>query len=444
MSVKFIEDKGDILAFFPETARFFKVNEDTKLAIKQIEENVPYEELEKQGMDKESYENIKNMVDACNASTPFQPPYGKKHLGKVVLHITNKCNLRCKYCYANGGSYKSEEGIMTQQVAKQALDLFFGEADSIGLVQLFGGEPTLNMPLIKYICEYIKKENAKREQKTQIGIVTNGTNITEEFVQLIKEYSVFVTVSYDGTPEVNDKLRVYQNGKGTSDTILKNIKRLRKETGQPSMLEVTYTQNHVDAGIGIVDMIRDIQKNIGEIPLHIVPAGGALTCDYALSDWEMFGEAVDDIFKEAANMERMQIDAFNLMLRITGNLLTKEYSKYICDAGIRAFSVSHTGDVYPCFIMNGEEKLNMGNVSDKNFFQSSSYKRVIKEFEANNKETKEECKNCFARHSCYECIGLNYLETGDVFKLSKRACDMIRTMTERIIVGLYRMSTKDS
>lgn len=443
MSVKFIKDKGDILAFFPETARFFKVNEDTMWAIRQIEQNVPFEELEKQGMDRESYGNIKNTVELCNAHDKSQFVDEQKHIGKVVLHITNKCNLRCKYCYANGGSYKLEEGIMDEHVAKQALDSFFGEADSIGLVQLFGGEPTMNLPLIEYVCEYVKKENERRRQNTQIGIVTNGTNVTEEFIRLIKEYSLFVTVSYDGIPEINDKLRVYQNGIGTSDTILKNIKKLREETGQPSMLEITYNQNHLDAGISIMDLTRRIHKNIGEIPLHIVPAGGGLTCDYSISDWSMFGEAVDDIFKEVKDYADLQIKGFNLLLRLAGNLLSRQYSKYLCDAGIKAFSVSHTGDVYPCFIMNGKDELKMGNVSDKNFFQKEAYKRVVQKFERNNKETKEECKNCFARYSCYECIGLNYLETGDVFQLSNRVCDMVRDMTERIIVGLYRISTQN-
>lgn len=442
MSVKFIEDNETILAFFPETGRFFEVNKDTRDAIRQIEDKVPFQELEKQGMDRESYENIKDIIETCNTHDSPCSEGRTRHLGKMVLHITNKCNLRCRYCYANGGSYKSEEGIMNEHVAKQALDLFFGEMDSIDLVQLFGGEPTLNLPLIKYVCEYVRKVNETRESRTEIGIVTNGTNVTDELIQLIKEYHLFVTVSYDGIPEVNDKLRVYQNGNGTSEMILKNIRKLREETGQPSMLEITYNQKHVEAGIHVMDLIRTIQKDIGEIPLHIVPAGGELTCDYALSDWGDMGQAVEAIFQNATNMEQIQRDGFNLMTRIVNNILSRNYSKYLCDAGINAFSVSHTGDVYPCFIMNGEEKLRMGNVSDKNFFQCDSYKNVVKLFETNNKETKEECKNCFARHCCYDCIGLNYLENGDAFELSNRACNMIQSMTEKIIIGLYRMSTE--
>lgn len=164
---------------------------------------------------------------------------------------TGYLNLRCRYCYANGGSYQSDEGIMSKKVCKDALDLFYEKYGNISVIQLFGGEPLMNMPLIKYVCEYVRTN----KKNTQIGLVTNGTLINQEFIDLVKEYNIAVTVSYDGVPLVNDIMRVTVNGSGTSDKILSNINWLQKETGQPGTIEVTYNQKHVDHNLTIGDLL---------------------------------------------------------------------------------------------------------------------------------------------------------------------------------------------
>ncbi|WP_115367903.1 hypothetical protein [Prevotella disiens] len=37
---------------------------------------------------------------------------------RITLHISNDCNLRCKYCYANGGNYNLHRHLMTKETAK--------------------------------------------------------------------------------------------------------------------------------------------------------------------------------------------------------------------------------------------------------------------------------------------------------------------------------------
>ena len=126
----------------------------------------------------------------------------------------------------------------------------------------------MNMPLIHYICEYIAEKNENKEIKTRIGIVTNGTMIGEDFIQLVNRYQMQVTVSFDGVPLVNDMMRVYENGLGTSEVILKNIRKLKENTDQPSTIEVTYNENHIKNDVHIADIIQYIRSEFGEIPLH--------------------------------------------------------------------------------------------------------------------------------------------------------------------------------
>lgn len=73
---------------------------------------------------------------------------------RITLHISNDCNLRCKYCYASGGNYKMKRSLMTTDTAKQ----FYDFAYIISLILkncLFGGEPCLNLNVMEYVCSLL-------------------------------------------------------------------------------------------------------------------------------------------------------------------------------------------------------------------------------------------------------------------------------------------------
>ncbi len=71
-------------------------------------------------------------------------------LKELVLWVTTDCNLRCRYCYANGGD-KAE--YMDWQVAKQTLDIMLSHSDGFK-IQFAGGEPLLNIDLIEQVVGY--------------------------------------------------------------------------------------------------------------------------------------------------------------------------------------------------------------------------------------------------------------------------------------------------
>lgn len=438
MRIKFIEDGDDILAYFPETLRFFKVNPLTKSVIEMIDKGTLYKDIKVDGFTETDYDSIKRMLDECGETNSIE----RKGLGKFVLNITNMCNLGCRYCYANGGTYKSSEGIMSEEVAEKALNQAYEKFGSIHTIQIFGGEPTMNMPVIRFICKYITKRNESSEEKSQIGIVTNGTLFTDEFIQLVKDYHIGVTVSYDGNPEVNDIMRVYKNGTPTAAVILENMKKLRKSTGEPTLIEVTYNRHHTDLGVSIMDITKHIHKELGDVPIHIVPAGGDETCDFTLKNRKAFIQSIDDMFNEAGDFRHLNQYTYSLVERFLTALITKNYNKRICDAGTGTLSVSINGDVYPCFLFTDDNRLCMGNVMVENVFESEQFQKIFSRFEHFNKDENEECRRCFIRKSCNGCFGMSYLETGKVFQLSGITCEMARKMTERLILNLYRTQMK--
>ncbi len=434
MKIRFIERENALIAYCPSTMRFFEVNTKTKALMEAVENGISDETIiEKFDTDSATLNKVKLAMKDAQKTKTSAPIQGKQlGLEKLVLNISNACNLRCRYCYANGGNYMSDESMMSEQVAKDALDLFYEKFKEIGVIQLFGGEPLMNIPLVKYVCDYIVSHG----KNTRIGIVTNGTLINDAFIEMVKKYNMLVTVSYDGVPLVNDIMRITKTGCGTSDIILRNIKKLYKETRQPSTIEVTYNQKHVDNSVKICDIISFLRKNVGNIPLHITAAGGSKACDFVLHNRDEFVRAVDDVFD---NTENLTLFNFSFVQRIIKSLQSKQKTDYLCKAGINTLSVSVDGDVYPCFMFTDDKGMKMGNIYDEDLFNSESFKTMKSRLVHFSKDDIPECKDCFIKGSCFGCLGLNLLETGSVFRLNKESCDMYRNMTEQVIYRLYML-----
>ncbi|MDD2467089.1 MAG: radical SAM protein [Desulfobulbus sp.] len=117
----------------------------------------------------------------------------------LILALTTRCNLRCRYCY-HGNPEKRLD--MDPATLEQALRL---AAQGIGPlhIQLSGGEPCLVPELIERTCR------AAREiaRPLSMGIQVNGTCLNRQVIALIREYGLQVGVSLDGTPKMQEALR---------------------------------------------------------------------------------------------------------------------------------------------------------------------------------------------------------------------------------------------
>ncbi len=130
----------------------------------------------------------------------------------LYLAVTLDCNLRCIYCYARGGESKE---YMRFTTARKVMEKYY---DDNLKVQFTGGEPLLNFKLIKRLAE---RYNAK------FSVQTNGTLLDIEKIEKLMELGVTVGVSIDGPPKVNDKLRPYADGRGSTKDVLRAMMLLK-------------------------------------------------------------------------------------------------------------------------------------------------------------------------------------------------------------------------
>ncbi|MDR2834163.1 MAG: radical SAM protein [Streptococcaceae bacterium] len=420
-----IKETTEYIVYLPDSLRYFISNESTVELIQAIMKPMSFDELTEQGFTftREDYDYF-NSVLSEKALTKFDK-IPNNALSRLVINISNACNLGCKYCYANEGQYHSSEELMSCEVAIKVMESFYSVFDHIELVQLFGGEPCLNIPVVECICKYISSSN----KNTAIGLVTNGTIMPDNLMELIKNHNIYTTLSIDHE-QIHDMVRPYKNGKGSFEKIVSNMMKLRALTGKPNQIELTYTSLHEKIGITVDDAIKSVEYIFGQIPVHLVPVISDEPM-YRLSNTDSFIDSISKYFElKRKNTTRLQ---HTYIQRFLYPLMNRTPSSMYCSAGQGTLSVSTNGDVYSCFYFTDDEEQKITNI-----FKSSNefYNDVINArnyYHSCSSSYIKDCEECFANTICYNCLGINFSETGDLYKNPEFQCDLTRKGLQRVL-----------
>ncbi|MGQ9826019.1 MAG: 4Fe-4S cluster-binding domain-containing protein, partial [Desulfotomaculales bacterium] len=85
----------------------------------------------------------------------WNPPE-EKVVKALCLHLAHDCNLRCRYCFGAQGAFGGPRGLMPAEVARRAVDFLLCSAGGRRHVEIdfFGGEPLLNLPVLRETVAY--------------------------------------------------------------------------------------------------------------------------------------------------------------------------------------------------------------------------------------------------------------------------------------------------
>jgi uncharacterized protein len=379
-----------------------------------------------------------------NASAPTTD----KICRKLVLHVSNRCNMRCTYCYGDSGTYGMSDRLMTPEIAMVAIDRFCQYYDRLGNVMFFGGEPLLNFPVIRMVCEYVEGRKVRFPTwlPPSLSMVTNLSLIPKGFPDLIRDHHIRITVSLDGPQYVNDLQRIFKSGKGTFLTVSRNIERLKAETGQPEAVEVTLTNGHATQRIGHDELIEYFEKTFGirevEMCAAVVPPNSPnhVPPTYMTNFLEDEDTACAKFTGSLATSKEVACpNSFGSTLQLVAQGgVTFDYH---CIAGIERYAVAANGDIYPCQMFVGNERFCMGNVRDPNVFRERRFVEVKQMFEAVGKSRLESCSKCWVRSICLGCPGKSFRTNGTLAASSIVNCDQVAKLTENQLAQLAKLNS---
>ncbi|MGD2091163.1 MAG: radical SAM protein [Candidatus Aminicenantes bacterium] len=148
--------------------------------------------------------------------------YSKEYLG-LAIAPTLACNFDCTYCFED-----KKPDTMTEETENALIKFVESRLELAKLfsVTWFGGEPTLKIDTIERLTKSFQKLCEKNNVDfAPMSMITNGYLLTRENAKKLKELNIAsAQVTVDGPPEVHDKRRKLNNGKGTFVRILENIK----------------------------------------------------------------------------------------------------------------------------------------------------------------------------------------------------------------------------
>ena len=317
----------------------------------------------------------------------------------LQVHLSEKCNLKCKHCYQEGkdcSSYIDLQSFSVLMKQFKSLTQYTG-CDNMTM-NLTGGEPLL----FKNILDYI--DVARSYGVGKIRLLTNGLLLNRELLQQLKTRDIRIQVSIEGTRECNDFIR----GQGTYDKILKTIS-LAKSMDIDIL--VSYTLNGWNYQY-VADTIDKVYK-AGAIGIwfdRVIPFDNNIP----VMTMEQFVFAMQNISNK---QKEYQDSGFKVLLQrgIQFFFNNKESGCYYCSGISRSFTVLSNGDVLPCRRMS----IPLGNFKTETLLDiyisnnCQELKRVIENIPDECKEC-EYSKFCKGGTKCLSYALYHSLNKGDV------------------------------
>ncbi len=348
----------------------------------------------------------------------------------LTLHLTARCNLRCRYCYAA----PHEGGEMTWETARAAIDFGVKTAgeESLGVI-FFGGEPLLKVALMRQVLEYCGRVAAETGQLFHFKVTTNGLLLDEEFLTDGLTSQVFVALSHDGVPAAHDAQRVDGQGRGSFDRLLKVTELLlRYKPYAPAML-VTTPETVGDYAASVKYLFgRGFRYLICSLNYGVEWTPGAMK-----ELRRQYGRLAEWYVEETEREQKFYFSPFDT--KIASHIYPGSCRRERCELGYRQISVAPSGRVFPCVQF-------VGDGSDSEYSIGDVWRGIDEERRAGlfrlAAAEQEECERCAVSERCnHSCGCLNRQATGRLERVSPVLCaheQMLMEIADGVGERLFR------
>lgn len=337
----------------------------------------------------------------------------------LTLHLTDRCNLACRYCYVKSGG-----ADMTFETAVAAIERV-AEGPNCGII-FFGGEPLLCKPLIWRIMDWCE---ARDPNRFHFKVTTNGTLLDEAFLDEAVRRGLHVALSHDGSREAHDAFRVWPDGQGTFKTVNEALVLLLKKRPYSPVL---MTVNPERVG-HFADSVKGLQTRGVQYLIVSMNYSGAWT-----------DAAFRALKKEYLKLAMWHEENYRKERKFYFSPFDKRIASHIfpsrsnsCRLGKRQISVGPDGRLFPCVQFVGHDEYVIGTAG-------SGVDEVRREeLFCLNERDKPECAGCALERRCHnKCGCLNFQTTGSLEHVPAVLCEyerMLIPIADRLAERLFKV-----
>src|SRR5690554_268030 len=350
--------------------------------------------------------------------------YNIKHLSQLVFEVTDACNLNCKYCglnslYKNNSERKGKK--LPFYKAKLIIDYLFSlrerprNTDYPLNLGFYGGEPLLNMKLIKQIVSYLGNINFT---KATYGMTTNGMLLNKHLDYLVQD-KFQLLISLDGD-KFHHSYRVDHKEKNSFERVVKNIQLIKKEFPEyfkefVQFNTVLHDRNNVE------EVYNFIKKLFDKIPF-IIPLKKVGVHEDRITEFKLMYRSVSESFMQSKNRKEIEHEMFSIVPQVSNlneyifhnirnifhdfnDLIFDSLSKTTkltgtCSPFSKKMFIAADGKILQCEkiahdfvlgqIMNDHVEIDLDSIAEKQNYYIS--------------KCKDQCKRCYFKDNCPQCI----------------------------------------
>lgn len=351
------------------------------------------------------------------------------HIEQLTIQVTQRCNLRCQYCTYSGiyddNNRTHADYDMSYETAKKAIDFYLNrsmESDEL-IFGFYGGEPLLKFELIEKCVNYINE--TVQNKKINYTITTNGTLLTKKIAEFLFLNNFSIVISLDGSKQEHDQYRVFPNGTGSFDTVMRNLYSIReafpsdfKKIRFNTVLNPKNDYKHLklyfeeDELVGESDVMTTLVDNKSA---EGVKFGDEFYRARAYEQFKLYLYMLKKV--DLSNVSKLVISNYAFIKQKYQMLVNhrilgcKAHHGGPCIPGGKRLFINVFGKLYPCErVAEESEVMHIGTLETGFDFEKAKVLLNV------GKVTEEECRHCWALDYCSICCQ----KADDGNKLSKK------------------------
>ncbi|MBR0082381.1 MAG: radical SAM protein [Clostridia bacterium] len=331
----------------------------------------------------------------------------------LTLHLTADCNLRCRYCYETHRRVR-----MSEETAKQAVDLAFAAGHPKNGFSLFGGEPLLERGLIESVCRYASDRAAREGKAVRFKMTTNGALLDEDFLRFATAHGIEIALSHDGL--LQDVQRLTRDGSPTRETLEPVVDLLLAYQPNAVAMQTVMAENVGRMADSVEWLYR---RGFSRVNTAIDYRPDAGWDDGSMAVLRAQYEQVAALCERQFDTER-PLRYLNFWSKIAAYLNNRPCLE--CKLGVRQPSVAPDGTIYPCNQFLNLPDYRMGDVTS-GIDKARQWAIVQKSL-----APEPDCLGCAIADRCrHHCACLNFSLTGDMHTVAPVQCEH-----ERILIPI--------
>jgi uncharacterized protein len=391
---------------------------------------------------------VRALYDPADPFITEDPPQLPEHfpLQTLVINVTNQCNLSCQYCYEFGedkiATPEGKKKFMDLATAKSSVEYLLAQSEGRRSVHItfFGGETLMNFPLLRSVVDYSREQAGRKGVSIDFSLTTNATLLTPYIIDFLAENRVGVTVSLDGPKEMNDKFRIFANGRGSYDIIEPRVRELlARHHTRPIAARVTMTSHAMD----VFKIYRHLKHDLGFHEVGFAPVTSSPDRLYSINE-----PGMDQVFAQFSELAqeylqfglRGELHGFSNVSDTLAELHQGVNKSHPCGAGLGLVGVGPSGDIAPCHRFVDSDEHVLGNVTT-----GIDKKKQSAFLDRGNIQAKPDCHTCWARPLCAGgCHHEAFVRYGDTGHPNLHFCTWIRGWTHTCLEIYGALAEKNS